>query len=186
MAEKKGLGSLAAAASSLASRLPFLAKKPAASPEPFSAIEDETPLGDLLSSSNVAPGLAKEAPSERPDLKDLAVSAVGAAIRKPYILVSVIVVLALLAALAVTSLIVTTPPKASAAPAPFSESGEALLKTWLPPPGDPLEARMPMEREGAPVYSPDDAARLGIDPALSAHLRAMNDAEMDKLLGAAP
>ena len=41
---------------------------------------------------------------------------------------------------------------------------------------------MPMEREGAPVYSPDDAARLGIDPALSAHLRAMNDAEMGKLL----
>jgi hypothetical protein len=201
MARKKGLGSIASAAGTLASRagslsrtslrsrFPFLSRKPASSPEPFSAIEDDTPLGDILSSANVAPGMAKEsAGGEKSDFRGLAASALGAALKKPVVLASVFVVLALLVALALTSLIVAAPPKAALPPHPFSEQGEALVKTWLPPPGDPLEPRMPMEREGPPAYGPDDAARIGIDPdpIALAELRDKNDQEIDKMLGAAP
>ena len=194
--KKKGLASIRKSAigvslSRLTSGIPFLKKRASTSPEPFSAIEDDTPMGDLLSATNVAPGMTAQGPArEKVDFRAL----LEVVVNKPAILAGVFAFLALLLALAVTSAIVTAPPSktvaaaAAAAAAPFSEKGESLVKTWLPPPGDPLEPRMAMEREGAPAYSAQDAARLGVfpDPVREARLREMNDQTVEDLLGTVP
>jgi hypothetical protein len=184
MAAKKGrLDPLKKAAAGVAARIPFLPKRPAASPEPFSAIEDDTPLGDLLSSRNAAPGMRSPA-AERTDFRAL----LGGLFKSPPVLIGSAVVLVFLLTLAAVALVVGSPPKASPASLPFTEKGEALVRTWLPPPGDPFEKRMPMEREGPPSYSPRDAARIGLDPdpAILARLRDKNDEAMDELYGTVP
>jgi hypothetical protein len=173
------------AVSGILARLPFIPKRPAASAEPFSAIEDDTPLGDLLSSSNAAPGMAiGDAEREKPDFHAL----LDAAAKNTPALVGITIVILLLLAIAVTAIIVAAPPKPLPAAAPFTEKGEALVKAWLPPPGDPLEPRIAMEREGVAAYTPADAARLGInpDPAILAALREKNDADIRDLYGTAP
>jgi hypothetical protein len=188
---KIGFGSITKAVAGLSSRvrlgsrIPFLAKRPASSPEPFSAIEDDGSVGDFLSASNAAPGMTAQGSGRgRLDFHAL----LELAVKSPAILVGIFVVLALLLAIAVTAVIVTVPPKASRAGAPFTEKGEALVKTWLPLPGDPLEPRMAMEREGFPKYSAEDAARLGInpDPLVAARLRDRNDEAIEDLFGTVP
>ena len=167
---KKAVSGLSSRAG-LASRFPFLGKRKAASPEPFSAIEDETPVGDLLSAENAAHGMATQGRKrEALDFRAL----IEAAVKKPSVLIGIFVVLAFLLALAVTP--------------PLTEKGEALVKTWLPPPGDPLEPRMAMEREGSPGWTAEDAARLGInpDPMVAAQLRDKNDEAIDDLFRTVP
>jgi hypothetical protein len=183
---KKGaLDSVKAAASTLLARVPFLPRRQPDSPEPFSAIEDETPLGDLLSSANAAPGMAAKAP-ERAKLDLRAIAA--AAVKNPSILAAIIIVLVFILALAITAIIVSAPPKAITAQAALSEKGEALVRTWLSPPGDPLEPRMAMTREGSPAYTAADAARIGLNPspATMANLRDKNDEAIADLLGTVP
>jgi len=186
MAPTKGrLDPLLKGLAALRARIPFLPKKPSASIEPFAAIEDDTPLGDLLSSRNAAPGLAPKAGArERADLREL----LGMALKSAPILIGAFVVLAFLLALAISSALVNAPPKLAPAVPPFTEKGEALVKTWLPPPGDPFEARMPMEREGLPPYSSEDAARIGLtsDPSTLATLRDKNDEAIEDLYGTVP
>jgi hypothetical protein len=179
------LDPLKKAAAALSARIPFLPKRQPVSREPFSAIEDDTPLGDLLSSDNAAPGMAPRAPGrEKPDVRSL----VTGALKSPPILIGTLVVLAFLLTLAVTALLVAAPPRASAAPPPFTEKGQALVKTWLVPPGDPFENRMSMEREGRVVYTAEDAARIGLkpDPAMEAALRDKNDEAIEDLYGTVP
>ena len=193
MAPKKGRldsikSAVAGAVAGAAARIPFLPKRQASAPEPFSAIEDDTPLGDLLSSPNAAPSAAPASTRERPDFRAVATSAVEAAVKNTPILIGIIVVVVFLLMLAVTALIVNSPPKAPAAAAPFTEIGQSLVKTWLPPPGDPLEPRMAMERDGPPAYSAEDAARLGIasEPSTLAALRDKNSAAIEDLYGTVP
>jgi hypothetical protein len=191
MAPKKGgLDSLKAAVGGLASRLPF-PKRTEAAPEPFSAIEDDTPLGDLLSSENAAPAeVEKKEGRERPDFKALASTAIGRAVRSTPILIAIVVALVFILALVITGIIVSSPPKPLPAAAPLNQKGEALVRTWLLPPGDPLEPKMAMERGGQdkPVYTAEDAAKLGRnpDPRLSSSLRAKNDEAIDDLFGTVP
>jgi len=186
--KKEGGDSIRAALGGIASRLPFL-RREAAAPEPFSAIEDDTPVSDLLSSANVAPGMAEQRIArERPALKAVAASAIESAVKSPPILLAIAVVVIFILALIVTAIVVASPPKASPAAAPFTRSGEALVGTWLPPPGDPLEPEMAMEREGQAKYTPADAARLGIDPdpRIAAALRVKNDEAIEDLYGTVP
>jgi hypothetical protein len=189
MATKKaGFGSLKAAVGGLASRLPF-SKRAESTPEPFSAIEDETPIGDLLSSSNAAPGMASQGKKgERADFKSLAYSAADSAMKNTPLLIGIIVVLLFLLAVAITTVIVNAPPKAMPATAPFTKEGLAVVKAWIPPPGDPLAPRMAMEREGVAVYTAEDAARLGIDPdpRLAARFRLKSDEAIEDLYGTVP
>jgi hypothetical protein len=189
MASKKtGLDSLKSAVGGFASRLPF-AKRPASTPEPFSAIEDETPIGDLLSSSNAAPGMAAgNSKGEKADFKSLAASAADSALKNTPVLVGIIIVLLFLLALAVTAIIVAAPPKAMPAAAPFTKAGEAVVKAWILPPGDPLAPRMAMERDETAKYSAEDAARLGLDPdpRIAGNFRVKNDADIEDLYRTAP
>ncbi len=187
-AKKGGLDSLKAAVGGLASRLPF-PKRTEAAPEPFSAIEDDTPLGDLLSSENAAPGpVDRKEGRERADLKALAASAFGSAVKSTPGLIAIVVALAFILALVITGIIVASPPKPLPAAAPLTQKGEALVRTWLPPPGDPLEPKIAMEREGAARFTVEDAAKLGMnpDPRLSSSLRAKNDEAIDDLFGTVP
>ena len=187
-AKKRGFDSLKAAVGGLASRLPF-PKRTEAAPEPFSAIEDDTPFGDLLSSENAAPGpVEKSEGRERGDLKALAFSVLGSAVKSTPGLVAIVVVLAFILALVVTGIVVASPPKPLPAAAPLTQKGEELVGTWLPPPGDPLEPKMAMEREGTAKYTAEDAAKLGVspDPRLSSSLRAKNDDAIDDLFGTVP
>ena len=161
----------------------------------LSAIEDDTPLGDLLSSENAAPPGPTEgkADRERADLKVLAAATFGAAVRSTPALIAIVAVLGLVLALIVTGIIVSSPPKAVRAAAPLTSKGEALVRTWLLPPGDPLEPKMEMER-GLPgegpthTYSAEDAAKLGIkhDLLLEASLRDKNDEAIGDLFGTVP
>ena len=186
--KKRGLDSIRAAMGGISSRLPF-PKRQASAPEPFSAIEDDTPVTELLSSANAAPGMVERKDGrERPDLKAIAASALGSAVKSTPILVAIAVAVIFLLALVVTAIVVSSPPKASQAAAPFTRSGEALVGTWLPPPGDPLEPRMAMEREGPAKYTSADAARLGMDPdpRLAAGLRVKNDEAIEDLYGTVP
>jgi hypothetical protein len=183
------LDSVKALSSSLLSRLnlPFLPKpKASAAPEPFSAIEDETPLGDdLLATDNAAP-VSRPLSSSKGSV-DLGAALAGA-FKKPAVLIGSLSVLAVILVIAVVSAIVTSPPKAAKAAPPFTKEGIAVVKTWLPPPGDPLEPRMAMEREGKQAYGPAEAAKLGIpsDPILLATLAEHNDAAIDDLYGTVP
>ena len=103
-AKKGGLDSLKAAVGGLASRLPF-PKRTEAAPEPFSAIEDDTPLGDLLSSENAAPGpVDRKEGRERADLKALAASAFGSAVKSTPGLIAIVVALAFILALVITGI----------------------------------------------------------------------------------
>ena len=189
--KKAGMGAAKAAVSGLiarlSSRIPFLPKRPSSVPEPFSAIEDDTPLGDLLSDANAAPGMAGKAEKRESRGIDLA-AAVRSASKNATLVAGVILFLVFLLALAITAIVVTRPPKAPVAAAPFSEKGLALVKKWLPPPGDPLKPRMTMEREGRGTYTSEDAARLGIhpDPAVTAALREKNNAVIEDLYGTVP
>jgi hypothetical protein len=195
MAPKKGLAAsppiagILAGAKALAARIPFLPKRPASTPEPFAAIEDDTPLGDLLSSANAAPGMAlKGDEAERPDLRELARTAAASAAKNPQALAAIFIVLGLVLAVAITAAIVASPPAPTPIAAPFTRKGEALVKTWLLPPGDPLESRMVPEREGAPAYTAQDASRIGLSlsPLTMAGLREKSDAAIDDLYGTAP
>jgi hypothetical protein len=189
--KKSGLGFFSKAIAGLSSRArhglrsPFLPRRPASSPEPFSAIEDDSPVGDFLSASNAAPGMANQGSGrERPDFHAI----LEMAVKSPAILVGAFVVLVFLLALAATAVIVRAPPRSGSTMVPFTKKGEALVKTWLLPPGDPLEPRMAMEREGLPAYSAEDAARLGInsDPLVAARLRDRNDEAIEDLFGTVP
>jgi hypothetical protein len=183
------LDSIKALPASLLSRLnlPFIPKPGvSASPEPFSAIQDETPLGDdLLATDNAAP-VSRPIKSSKESV-DVG-AALASAFKKPIVLISSLSVLAVILVIAVVGAIVTSPPKAANAAAPFTKEGIAVVKTWLPPPGDPLAPKMAMEREGKQAYGPADAAKLGIpsDPILLATLADHNDAAIDDLYGTAP
>jgi hypothetical protein len=184
---KAGLGSLASGAKlgSLASRLPFVKSSVPASPEPFSTIEDDTPLSDIVLSENAAPiGPSSKEGSARPDLKGILASIVG---QKP-VLIGLIGALAILVIIAVVAVAVTLPPKAPEAAKPFTKDGEALVRTWLIPPGDPLEPRIEMQRSETPAYTPRDAAKLGIpeDPEIVKSLAAKNDRAIRELYGTVP
>jgi hypothetical protein len=185
MAANKGaLASIRGAVGALLSRLPFAKKASAPTPEPFEAIEDETPIGDLLSTANAAPIPGKGLGGDRPDLKALASSA----IKSPPILIGSGVALVFLLALAITAIVVNSPAKSAEAPKPFVKEGEALVRSWLPPPGDPIERPMALEREGAQKYGLADAARIGIDPnpSLRSRLADANDLAIDDLFGTVP
>jgi hypothetical protein len=187
MAEAKGgaLDSIKAGLGSLISRLPFAKRPSPSAPEPFSTVEDETPLGDLLDADNAAPvSPSGKAAREKPDLG----AAFGAAIKSPPVMIAALSVLGFLLIAAFVAIVVSSPPKKAAAEPPFTKEGEALVKTWLPPPGDPLSPNMEMERGAASVYSPADAARLGLpkDPLLMATLGERNDAAIEDLYGTVP
>lgn len=187
-AKKGGFDSLKAAVGGLASRLPF-PKRTESAPEPFSAIEDDTPIGDLLSSENAAAGpVEKKEDRERTNLKALASSAFGSAVKSTPGLIAIVVVLVFVLALIITAIIVASPPKPLPTAAPLTQKGEELVGTWLPPPGDPLEPKMAMEREGTAKYTVEDAAKLGknLDPRLSSSLRIKNDEAIDDLFGTVP
>jgi hypothetical protein len=184
--EKVGIEAIKAKAASLVSRLPIPKRASASSPEPFSAVEDETPLGDdLLATDNAAP-IAKPVKASRESF-DFRGMLTGA-FKLPVVRIASLSVLAVILIIAVVSVIVTAPPKAAKAAPQFTKEGIALVKTWLPPPGDPLAPRMAMEREGIPVYGPSEAAKLGIptNPILLATLAERNDKAIDDLYGTAP
>jgi hypothetical protein len=186
MAKSKGaLDSIKANLGDLASRIPFAKRSTAATPEPFSSIEDDTPLGDLLSSQNVAPvAPASKSGRELPDLRGILASTLS---RKP-VLIGILGGLALILIIAVVAVAVSVPPKAPEEAAPFTKEGTALVKTWLLPPGDPLEPRMEMQRGGASAYKPEDAVKLGrpSDPGTATDLAAKNDEAIDDLYGTVP
>ncbi len=193
MAAKKGLlGSAIEAAkraspkklASLGSRLPFLKHAPAPSPEPFSAIEDDTPLGDLLSAQNAAPVVPKDEGRESIDVRGL----VEGLLKRPAVLIGSLVVLGFILLVAAVSIIVSAPPKVVKSEAPFTKEGLAVIKAWLPPPGDPLEPRIATERDGSYRYGPADAAKLGLpdSPIILAAIADGNDAEIEALYGSAP
>jgi len=196
VAEKKGpLDSIAKLASkgklkALVAKLPFVKGKIAPSPEPFSAIEDDTPLGDLLSSENAAPvAPAAKAARASIDIHGVAESLV----KNPVALICGLAALVLILAIAIVAIIVSLPPKAVKAEAPFTKEGIAVIKAWLPPPGDPLVPRMHFERErssagGAPNYTPADAAKIGIPDSaiIRAAIADRNDADIEALYGTVP
>jgi hypothetical protein len=186
VAKAKGaLDSVKAGLGGLASRLPFVKRPVSASPEPFSTIEDETPLSDMALSSNAAPaGAASKEGFERADFQSLLASILG---RKP-ILIGLLGALAFILILIVVAVAVNLPPAAPKAAAPFTKEGEALVKTWLLPPGGPLEPRVEMQRSGTPVYTAKDAARLGLPEGDEAQKRLAekNDEAMRKLYGTVP
>jgi hypothetical protein len=177
---KGGLGSIGATVSSLLSRLPFA--KPQNAPEPFSSVEDETPLGDLLAGENAAPQLKKKA--ERSDLKEIFVGL----IKKPAVLIASLSGVGFVLIIALVAIFVSSPPAEAKAPPPFTKEGQALVKTWLLPPGDALEARMEMRRGDAEPYTEADAAKLGLpsDPLVKASLAERNDAAIEDLYGTVP
>lgn len=180
------LGSIKASAGSFLSRLPFAKGKSESSPEPFSAVEDETPLGDLLQADNAAPLSPARDKAER--LRPEIGETIKAAAKNPFILYGGLCALGFGLIIAAVAVIVSSPPKAASAPAPITREGTALVKTWLPPPGDPLAPRMEMERDEAPDYGAADAARLGIpnDPLLKATLAECNDEAIEELYGTVP
>jgi len=187
MAEAKGgaLDSIKAGASSLLSRLPFAKKAASSAPEPFSAVEDETPLGDLLEADNAAPiNSGTKNALAKPELGE----ALKAAVKSPPVLVGIVAVLGLVLIAAIVAIIVSSPPRAAKAAPPFTKAGEALVKTWLPPPGDPLSPRMEMERSESATYTPADAAKIGLpdDPLLMTTLGERNDAAIEDLYGTVP
>lgn len=190
MAEAKGgaLDSIKAGVASLRSRLPFVKKSVSSAPEPFSAIEDETPLGDLLETDNAAPvnsgGASAKASFAKPDLGE----ALKTASKSLPVMIGLASVLGFALIVAVVSIIVSSPPRAVKALPPFTKEGQALVKTWLPPPGDPLVPRMAMERSEAMPYTPADAAKIGLpdDPLLMASLSERNDAAIEDLYGTVP
>jgi hypothetical protein len=184
---KAGIRGLASRAKigKLASRLSFLKRSTPASPEPFSTIEDDTPLGDLLSSRNAAPvGPKSKGERERPDVRGILELALK---RKPFI-IGLLSTLAVAFIVAVVAVAVTIPPTAPKAAPAFTKEGLALVKQWLPPPGDPLEPRIEMERSGIPTYTSADAAKLGrpADPRAAASLAEKNDEAIEDLYGTVP
>jgi hypothetical protein len=184
---KAGLGNLASSAKlgSIASRLPFVKRPISPSPEPFSTIEDDTPLSDIVLSENAAPvGASSKEGFARPDFKSFFASILG---RKP-VLIGLVGALAIIVIILVVAVAVTIPPKAPEAAKPFTKEGEALVRTWLVPPGDPLEPRVEMQRGEIPVYTPADAAKLGIpdDPEIIKKLAAKNDKAIRELYGTVP
>jgi hypothetical protein len=179
----KALSSAKSALKSVAGRVPFIKRPPQPpSPEPFSAIEDETPVSDLLSASNAAPGITK--PQKEKAGVDF-VAAAEAATKNPIVLAVAIIVLVFLVAVAVTTIIVNAPPKPLKASSAPTEEGKALVATWLLPPGDPLEARIEFEREGTMKYTASDAAALGLahSSEYASALALRNDAGADELYG---
>lgn len=184
-AKKVGLDSIRKSIAGLASRIPFLKRGFAPSPEPFSTIEDETPLGDLLSSQNAAHlAPAKKGGFEKPDFHGLFQSAV----KHTPVLVGMLATLALLVITIVVAVATSLPPRAPKEAKAFTKEGEALVKQWLPPPGDPLEARMEMERVGVAIHSATDAARIGTpsDPGVLAGLIEKNNEAIEDLYGTVP
>ena len=186
MAGAKGpLDSIKAGIGSLASRLPFIKGKSVPTPEPFSSIEDDTPLGDLLSSRNAAPVSPKtKAKIERPDFRRL----FETLLKRTPVLIGIIATIGLVIVVIIVSVATSLPPKTGKAAAAFTKEGEALVKQWLPPPGDPLEARVRMERSGVPSYSAADAAKIARpnDPGIAAGLAEKNDEAMEDLYGTVP
>lgn len=183
MAERKGgFDSIKSGLNGLASRIPFLKRPVAPSPEPFSSIEDDTPLSDLALSENAAPAGKKE--GAKLDFKGILASLLGS---KP-VLFSLLGALGLVLVIVAVAVVVTIPPKAPEAAKPFTKEGTALVKTWLLPPGDPLEPRIEMQRSDNPKYAAEDAARLGLpkDPEILKKLRAKNDKAMGELYGTVP
>jgi hypothetical protein len=179
----KALSSAKSALKSVSKRIPFVKQPgPQSAPEPFTAIEDETPVGDLLSEANAAPGAAPP-PKEKTGIDFGAVA--DAASKNPVVLAVGVIVLIFLVAVAVTMIIVNAPPKPIRSSSAFSEEGAALVKTWLLPPGDPLEPRIEFEREGAPDYTAVDAAEIGLARSSEyiVQLAARNDAAMDDVYG---
>jgi hypothetical protein len=179
----KALSSAKSALKSVSKRIPFArrqAQQP--SPEPFTAIEDDTPVSDLLSEVNAAP-IAAPPPKEKAGI-DLGAVA-NAASKNPIVLAVGIIVLLFLVAVAITILIVNAPPKPIMSSSKLSQEGSALVKTWILPPGDPLEQRIEFEREGAPAYTAADAAKIGLARSAEyiVQLAARNDAAMDDVYG---
>jgi hypothetical protein len=169
----------------LASRLPFAKRASASTPEPFATIEDDTPVGDLLSSQNAAPpGPTAKAGRERPDIRGL----LEAAIRSRNVVIGTLTVLALLLIVSVVAVLVSLPPAAPKEAKPFTQAGETIVKTWLLPPGDSLEPRVEMERSGHPTYRGEDAAKIGLpaDPAAATSLIEKNDEAIEDLYGTVP
>jgi hypothetical protein len=186
MAKSKGpLDSIKSGMSGLASRIPFVNRSIAPSPEPFSTIEDDTPLSDIVLSDNAAPaGASAGKGGAKPDLRGFLASVLG---RKP-VLIGLIGVLGFVLVIVAVSIAVTIPPKAPEAAKPITKEGTALVKTWLLPPGDPLEPRVEMQRGEVPAYTAEDAARLGLlrDRETIDKLAAKNDRAMRELYGTAP
>ena len=185
---KGGLDSIKAAVAGMASKLPF-SRRADTAPEPFSAIEDDTPISDLLSSANAAPGMAEKKPgSGKAELRGIAVSIFRSAVKSPPMLFATIVAALFVLALIVTAIVVALPPKAAPAEAPFTQKGRALVRTWLPPPGDPFEGTMEMQRAGSKKYTTQDAAKLGIDPdpRIVAGLHDKNDEAIEDLYRTVP
>jgi hypothetical protein len=184
---KAGIGGLASRAKlrNPASRLPFLKRGTPSSPEPFSTIEDDTPLGDLLSSQNAAPvAPSSKADRERPDVRGI----LELALKRRPVVIGVLATLAVAFIVAVVAVAVTIPPKAPKAESAFTKEGMALVKQWLQPPGDLLEPRIEMERSGPATYTPADAAKLGLpsDPRAAASLAEKNDEAIEDLYGTVP
>jgi hypothetical protein len=174
-----------AKSSGLSNRIPFLSRKSSPSPEPFSEIEDDTPLGDLLSAENAAPVAAKsDSGPERPDIRGIAASA----IKRPAVLIGLLIALGFVLSLAIVAMIVSAPPASRKSSAPFTKEGESIVKSWLPPPGDPLEPKIELEREGLPTYGPADAAKVGLpkDPHIIERLSEKNDMALEDLYGTVP
>jgi hypothetical protein len=186
MAETKGpLASIKGGLGSVLSRLPFAKKAASSAPEPFSAIEDETPLGDLLEADNAAPvNSGAKSALAKPELGE----ALKAAVKSPPVLIGIVTALAFVLIAVIVSIIVSSPPRAAKAEAPFTKAGVALVKSWLPPPGDPLSSRMEMERSESATYTSADAVKIGLpdDPFLMTTLGERNDAAIEDLYGTVP
>jgi hypothetical protein len=184
---KDGVGGLASRVKlgGLASRLPFLKRGASESPEPFSTIEDDTPLGDLLSSRNAAPVASSSSSGRaRLDLRGV----METALKNRSVVIGVLSALAFVLVIAVVAVVVTIPPKPLKQALPFTKEGRALVKQWLSPRGDPLEPRIEMERKGDQAYTAADAAKLGLpaDPRTTAALAEKNDEAIEDLYGTVP
>jgi hypothetical protein len=186
VAKSKGaIDSIKAGIGGLASRIPFIKRSIPASPEPFSTIEDDTPLSDIVLSENAAPsGSAAKGGFEKADIR----GALAALLGHKAVLIGLIGILAFVLIIIVVAVAVTIPPKAPEAAKGFTKEGQALVNTWLLPPGDPLDPRVEMQRSEVPVYTSEDAAKLGLpkDRETIDKLTAKSDAAMLDLYGTVP
>lgn len=187
--EKRGLGKTQALLQSLLARLPFFQARFAdglkEAPEPFSSVEDETPLGDLLESSNAA--VVSNQSATKASTRNLG-ETFKLLLKKPLVLVILLSGLSLILLIVIVSIAVNTPPETAKASQPFSPEGLAAVKSWLTPPGDPLAPRMEMERSDTARYTQTDAEALGLpkDSKVLDSLKERNDQAIDDLYGTVP
>jgi len=176
---------IAAAWDRVAVALKLPRSKPAA-PEPFAAVEDDTPGADALLEPNAALIRRKDGTRGMPERERIDLRAVLAAIlaRKP-LAAALGAGLLLLVALAATGIAMRLPQKPLRPSATATLEGSRALDRMVAPPETSFRPRMEMERDGASGYTMEDAVEAGVDwDAIDLDaLRERNDADLDRLFG---